>query len=112
MIKATMSSKPHGFVIYKDGVESNWSISIGSMVPAKKRTKLSHFYILVYNGDKLIDRAFDDGNSVSWVFSGSKVPNYVSMLAIDIIMSGDINKYINDGSVIDNKFTELSSAKK
>ena len=99
----------YGFqLVYRDK-RSKWSISIESMVPRKKRTKLEHYYIIVRKDSEFVDRFYLENGTVSSV-TGAAIPNYVYDIVTNIIGTGDVN-YFLQGRKIDNEFTRLYAKK-
>jgi hypothetical protein len=94
-----------GFSLIYNNHETKWDIRIDSMVPRAKRTKLEHYYILLFENDKPYDRYYIEEGEVKCV-KCSDVPKYVSEIIHDILISGDINKYSE--AHIDNQFTRIA----
>ena len=111
MMASSIAVGQHGFLIYRGGDKSPWSISIESMVPVTKRTELSHYYILVRKNGKLLDRVYLVNGEATWVYDKKEIAKYISVLAEDIIMTGDINKHMSGPNSIDNRFTRLKTTR-
>ncbi len=98
--------KHRGFGMMYNGSRTKWEISIDSMVPAKNRMSLSDYYIIVYKSGTNMDRYYFKDGIVCSVYSNSNIPKYVKDIVVDILNTGDMNKYI-DGEVLDNNFTRI-----
>lgn len=100
----------HGFNFIYNGSDTKWSMTIGSMVPVDKRSKLEHYYIIIRNRKNVADRVFLNGNGApEWVFEKKDIPKYVAEVAEYIMMSGDVNRFIIGDTVINNKFTRIGN---
>lgn len=100
-----------GFSLLYNNKHTKWSIEIGSMVPRHKRSKLSDYYIIVRNKDKIIDRVYVDDGNVIWVHGADDLPAYVREISENIITTGDINRFIIGDKKIENKFTQIGAAR-
>jgi len=105
-----IESGKYGFSILRDRKKSKWSMTIGSMVPMHKRTKLSDYYIIVRENDKIVDRVYIDNGEAKWVHDAVNLPIYVRELAEYIMLTGDVNKYFIGKNKIDNKFVRIGVA--
>ncbi len=94
-----------GFGMIYNGSRTKWEISIDSMVPARSRVSLSDYYIIVYKSGINIDRYYIKNGAVFSVY-GLSIPKYVKDIVVDVLGTGNINKYI-DGEVIDNNFIRI-----
>jgi len=106
----SLKPKSGGFLIIRDGKKTTWMASIGSMVPVKKRTELSHYYIIVKKGKKIVDRLLYENSSIAWINGGDDIPKYIREPIEDIMLTADLNKY-SDDIVYDNGFTRLGMTK-
>ena len=107
-IKLTPSK--NGFSIKRNGTKTNWSITIASMVPVKKRTTIEHYYVLVIKDGKVLDRVLYEDGSLKWIYGKENIPAYVSNLGEYLLSTGDINRY-SDKTIYKNKFTEFGLVK-
>lgn len=107
-----MESAKKGFVVFRNNKRTKWKLSIESMVPIKKRNKIEHYYILIKNNNKVVDRVFfNDNGSIEFVYDGKDVANYIKDMVVYILDNGDVNRYIINNN-INNKFTELGKARR
>lgn len=107
-LKFHIETKKRGFVFFYNGSESKWSFTIESMTPIHKRFKLSDYYIIVRENGKSIDRFYLKDEEVVSVRNYS-IPHYVKDTIIEIVKTGNINKFLN-GKTLHNRFTELGSS--
>jgi len=105
----TLERNRHGFGFEYNGNKSKWSISIESMVPRHKRSKLSDFYILIKENGKLVDRYYIDGDKIVSV-RNYDIPHYVQDTVVSILNGEDINKFLGNEKIF-NRFTELAAEK-